>query len=160
MCLCGGALPSQAASYALQHPSRVSRLVLVAPVGLRRAAHLDHFIESLARRAPRLLHSKRGGRDLLERITRSTQQAHLTPQSFVRAVGLRLGNLMVSTARSRDRERYGFPDNRVCEYLYHISAMPPSGELAWNRLLPPILDTKWSVAFPPSLFPLGRSFVA
>ncbi|KAL2916912.1 hypothetical protein HK105_203691 [Polyrhizophydium stewartii] len=110
-------------AYALKHPDRVEKLLLVSPVGVPKAPSK----EVLARRY----------RSFGYRLAGSVWEMNITPMSIVRSMGP-WGPNMVKLYTSRrfahmDQSEVASIDN----YIYHISAQRGSGEFALAHLLAP-----------------------
>ncbi|XP_011270431.1 hypothetical protein CAOG_08791 [Capsaspora owczarzaki ATCC 30864] len=122
--LCGHSLGGfLSATYALKYPHRVTKLVLISPVGVPKRPEVPAFESRL-----------RASRPMLAAIIERMWSSNVTPQSLVRAAG-HFGPALVRFAVGR---RFDLPpDERLLlqNYLYHISAATGSGELAFNTIL-------------------------
>ena len=109
--------------YSLRHPDRVEKLILASPVGVGKPP--ENPISALP-------HSDR----LIVRLFLRAWTWNFTPQSFIRGAGPfgpRLSRYLVEKrfpTLPTDREA-------LADYLYHISARPPSGEYSLNAILMP-----------------------
>ncbi|MFQ5614331.1 MAG: alpha/beta fold hydrolase [Anaerolineae bacterium] len=94
-----------AASYALEHPQAVTRLILADAAGMRRPVHP---------------------------VTGA--YFNLTPQRLVRLAGP-FGPALVANRRQEDNLRSPYDNNALLDYYYQLSAQPASGEAAFTRIL-------------------------
>lgn len=108
--------------YALSYPERVSRLILISPVGIPSTTH------SAPMSLPWRLR-------LLDMAWNNT-----SPQQIVRGMGPRGPLVVERILRQRFGDRWNDTETRLlAEYLYHITVAPGSGEYAMNVLLKPVL---------------------
>ncbi|KAJ3157275.1 hypothetical protein HDU89_002687 [Geranomyces variabilis] len=114
----GGYLSTQ---YALAHPSRVEKLVLVSPAGVGKQPEVD----------------MRNRPGLLPKLFKTLWTLNVTPMTILRGAGP-WGPGLVHKYTTR---RFGYLDDAenadLRDYIYHISAQPGSGEFALARLLLP-----------------------
>ena len=111
------------ACYALKYPERVTRLVLVSPVGVPEKPH--GWTESVL------------AKSRWYRLAHCLWMKSITPQSIIRTFGPYGPRIM---GRYTER-RFAFKDASIREdlknYLYHIAAAPGSSEYALSTLLEP-----------------------
>jgi len=111
-----------AADYALTYPDRVSRLVLVSPFGFKpRIIETEGEVVGPMRSLPLY------ARVLMYVVTK------VGVMSFVRAIGP-LGPRLLSMRSAYDDGRYGFGDDRVSKYVYHLVAGFKDGDRAFLAL--------------------------
>ncbi|KAJ3161763.1 hypothetical protein HDU86_006534 [Geranomyces michiganensis] len=109
------------AAYALAHPSRVEKLVLVSPAGVGKQPEVD-------------IRNRPG---LLPKLFKTLWTMNVTPMTILRGAGP-WGPGLVHKYTTR---RFSYLDDAenadLRDYIYHISAQPGSGEFALARLLLP-----------------------
>ncbi|CAG9464433.1 unnamed protein product [Pedinophyceae sp. YPF-701] len=123
--------------YAMQHPERVSHLVLVGPAGMN-AAPEDWSVDKVKERLKAKPWSMRS---ILIDASVKLWDWGVTPGHIIRTLGP-LGRRMVEGYVSRRFSQYGTgltpEDVEVFKhYVYHILAAPGSGEHALRHLLAP-----------------------
>jgi pimeloyl-ACP methyl ester carboxylesterase len=115
-------------AYALKYPERVEKLVLVSPVGVPEPP--PHIVAPHQHQAPQKP-------SWLIQVARKLWTWNITPQGIIRTVGP-YGPRLVNAYTSR---RFAHLDTieqeKLKNYLYHISAQSGSGEYALSRLLMP-----------------------
>ena len=124
------------AKYALKHPDRVDKLVLVSPVGVPDVPKDRKDAPEWVKRSP-----------YFTSAIRALWSLNVTPQSVVRFAGP-WGQDMIRRAIRRRFNRISHEnqprrlDDEDCDclsdYLYHITVDRPSGEFALNALLMPV----------------------
>ncbi|KAJ1339231.1 hypothetical protein BSLG_006369 [Batrachochytrium salamandrivorans] len=110
------------AAYALKHPDRVEKLLLVSPVGVPTLPPKE---------------DQRPWKGILPTIARNMWQMNITPMSVIRTLGP-LGPSLVKTYTSRRFDKMDPAEvSSIDAYIYHISAQTGSGEFALAHLLAP-----------------------
>ncbi|TSK87564.1 1-acylglycerol-3-phosphate O-acyltransferase ABHD5 [Bagarius yarrelli] len=109
-------------AYALKHPHRVKKLILVEPWGFSERPEG----QELHCRIP-----------LWVKVLGKAMNP-FNPLSLLRLAGP-LGPLLLQTLRSDFKQKYldVFEDDTVPDYLYHLNAQTPSGEIAFKRMTVP-----------------------
>ncbi|KAF4654875.1 Alpha/beta hydrolase domain-containing protein 4 [Perkinsus chesapeaki] len=119
-----------ATCFAIRYPHRVSRLVLLSPIGLPVAP-------------PKQLHRRPSDLPKMLRLVDAVWNWNLTPQRILRlSGGWGRDRVKVVVERRFEASRSGrwgdLEKGLIAEYLYQISAAPGSGEYAMNSLLHPV----------------------
>lgn len=129
------------AVYALRHPERVEKLLLLGPAGVP-AKPADFSPEAFRKRAnvqPYTL------RSLMVSVFPRLWNAGVTPGAVVRLLGPVGRSLTEGYTSRRFVEGHGFTEAEkvaFSHYMYHITASPGSGEYALRHLLEPFAWAK------------------
>eukprot|EP01039_Chlorochromonas_danica_P003104 gene3104-3400_t len=114
------------AKYALKYPKHIKGLVLISPVGVPNPPPVEQ-------------HAEPGQLDWRIRLIKNLWEMNFTPQSVVRIAGSRGPELVKNAIDRRFSKQFQSEELQVLsDYLYHITALPASGEYALNTLLQPI----------------------
>ncbi|XP_029499007.2 (Lyso)-N-acylphosphatidylethanolamine lipase [Oncorhynchus nerka] len=119
-----------ATSYAIQHPSRVSHLILVDPWGF--PEHPQPGVETPAGQGPEVVK-----RPPLPRWVKAVASvvSLFNPLAVIRAAGP-WGPGLVNRLRPDFKRKFEdlFDDDTMTEYIYHCNAQTPSGEVGFRAM--------------------------
>jgi cardiolipin-specific phospholipase len=115
-------------AYALKYPERVEKLVLVSPVGVPEPP--PHIVAPHQHTAPQKP-------SWLIQVARKLWTWNVTPQGIIRTVGPYGPRLVNAYTSRRFAHLDAIEQEKIKNYLYHISAQSGSGEYALSRLLLP-----------------------
>ena len=142
------------ARYAIKHPTHVKDLILISPVGLRipqdsMQSQLNPLISSDLKSSSPSTSSSSAPLPWYLQTMMIAWNLNITPQSYVRLLGPRGKNIVKNILARRFSHNNRLTDdsgldngkhavhtwqqediNLISEYLYHITAAPPSGEYA------------------------------
>eukprot|EP01130_Rhizamoeba_saxonica_P017468 TRINITY_DN847_c0_g1_i1.p1 TRINITY_DN847_c0_g1~~TRINITY_DN847_c0_g1_i1.p1 ORF type:complete len:216 (+),score=43.67 TRINITY_DN847_c0_g1_i1:417-1064(+) len=114
--------------YAIKYPERVEKLVLLSPVGIPEVPVIREDLPKPDWRISLIL---------------KLWDLNITPQGFVRSLGPYGSTLIKNAVKRRFNQRINeIEGDLIADYLYQLTALPPSGEYAMNALLNPIVQDK------------------
>eukprot|EP00128_Syssomonas_multiformis_P012200 Colp12_sorted_trinity150504_noHs@19534 len=111
--------------YTMRHPEVVNKLLLVSPAGVGRKPEGAHPVTPAGTYL----------RSMLFKTVEIFWNWNVTPQSVTRAAGPWGRHIMGGYVDRRFKHLEEMQAKNLREYLYHISALPPSGEYALNTIL-------------------------
>jgi cardiolipin-specific phospholipase len=115
--------------YARKHHKNVEALILISPAGISR-------VPEAAKRDQQKVPQQFG---MGVRAVKAFWELNGTPQQLIRHGGEWGKGWITNSLNRRFGKRWGDEElKKISEYLYHISALPASGEYALNSLLQPV----------------------
>ena len=114
-------------NYAAKYKSRSEALILISPCGVPKLPSKEVQVPWTQGKA-------------MVNIFKLLWSSNMTPQSILRMAGSRGPGMVSSALNRRFNARWEATElELISDYLYHISAMPASGEYALNALLSPVM---------------------